>query len=223
MLVFAGSTLAWRKRRMPCGTDSEGCERREMWVVFLLRFSDHCRSVCHACPGWPGTVKPFWPGCNLIIITVIIMYIYHVLINALSAHMIHINLNKKILYTRREQSYQNNLHKVLYMETRTRIHTHTHFHCNSATASVVTVLQLPCPWQMAVVVMNKTRLPSTFSVDCRKFWTRGKTDFWNQSRQTWSCATSSSNSSLVSSRSQNRTMNVIVCNLFFTGSRSKPE
>ena len=32
--------------------------------------------------------------------TVIIMYIYHALINALSAHMIHINLNNyDILYT----------------------------------------------------------------------------------------------------------------------------
>ena len=41
------------------------------------------------------------------------MYIYHVLINALAAHMIHINLNM-IFYTHVEHSpYQNNLHKVL--------------------------------------------------------------------------------------------------------------
>jgi len=39
------------------------------------------------------------------------MYIYHALINALSAHMIHINLNMKF-YTH-VKSYQNNLHKVL--------------------------------------------------------------------------------------------------------------
>ena len=39
--------------------------------------------------------------CHLIII--IIMYIYHALINALSAHMIHINLNM-IFYTHVEQS-----------------------------------------------------------------------------------------------------------------------
>ena len=46
------------------------------------------------------------------IIMIIITYIYHALINALSAHMIHSNLNAIILYTRRAQSYQNNLHKV---------------------------------------------------------------------------------------------------------------
>ena len=40
------------------------------------------------------------------------MYIYHALINALSAHMIYINLNM-IFYTRLEQSFQNNLHGVL--------------------------------------------------------------------------------------------------------------
>ena len=64
---------------------------------------------------------------------IIIMYIYHVLINALSAHMIHSNLNTIILYTCRAQFYQNNLHKVLYgithmhthMHTRTYTHTHT--------------------------------------------------------------------------------------------------
>ena len=44
---------------------------------------------------------------------IIIMYIYHALINALSAHMIHINLNM-IFYTHAGQSYQNNLHKVYY-------------------------------------------------------------------------------------------------------------
>ena len=42
----------------------------------------------------------------VIIIITIIMYIYHVLINALSTHMIHINLN--MIYTCRAQSYQNN-------------------------------------------------------------------------------------------------------------------
>ena len=45
------------------------------------------------------------------------MYIYHALINALSAHTIYININV-IFYTHvelsRTQSNQNNLHKVLY-------------------------------------------------------------------------------------------------------------
>ena len=44
--------------------------------------------------------------------------------------LIHINLNT-IFYTRRAQSYPNNLHKVLYRKTNTctthtRAHTHTH-------------------------------------------------------------------------------------------------
>ena len=55
------------------------------------------------------------------------MYIYHALFNALSAQMIHINLNTLIfiLYTRTAQSYQNNLHKVLYGNTHAHAHTHT--------------------------------------------------------------------------------------------------
>ena len=40
---------------------------------------------------------------HLIIIIIIIMYIYYALINALSAHMIHINLNI-IFYTHVEHS-----------------------------------------------------------------------------------------------------------------------
>ena len=45
------------------------------------------------------------------------MYIYYVLINTLSTHMIYVNYD--ILYTCRAQSYQNNLHKVLYGKTNT--------------------------------------------------------------------------------------------------------
>ena len=59
-------------------------------------------------------------------VIIIMMYIYHPLINALSAHMIHINLNM-IFYTYKAQSYQNNLHKVLYGKTNKHTHyTHTH-------------------------------------------------------------------------------------------------
>ena len=46
---------------------------------------------------------------------IIIMYIYHALINALGAHMICINLN--MLYTCRAQSNPNNPHKAPYGET----------------------------------------------------------------------------------------------------------
>ena len=42
------------------------------------------------------------------------MYIYHALINALSAHMIHINLNMIFCTHVEHSSYQNNLHKVLF-------------------------------------------------------------------------------------------------------------
>ena len=61
---------------------------------------------------------------------IIITYIYHELISALSVHTIHINLNT-IFYTRRAQSYQNNLHKVLYGNTHTHTHTHTHIHTHT--------------------------------------------------------------------------------------------
>ena len=46
----------------------------------------------------------------IIIIIIIIMYIYHGLINALSAHMIHINLNM-IFYTHVDHSPT----KTIYM------------------------------------------------------------------------------------------------------------
>ena len=50
------------------------------------------------------------------------MYIYRALINALSAHIIHININM-IFYTHVEHSpIKNNLHKELYVKT----HMHTH-------------------------------------------------------------------------------------------------
>ena len=44
---------------------------------------------------------------------IIIMYIYHALINALSAHMIHINLNMIFCTHAEHGPTKNNLHKVL--------------------------------------------------------------------------------------------------------------
>ena len=52
------------------------------------------------------------------VVLTIIMDMYHVLINTLSTHMMHTNLNT-IFYTRVEQSYQNNIHKVLYGKKQT--------------------------------------------------------------------------------------------------------
>ena len=51
------------------------------------------------------------------------MYIYHALINALSVHIIHINLNT-IFYTHIEHSPTKTFYIRYYMET----HTHTHKH-----------------------------------------------------------------------------------------------
>ena len=80
--------------------------------------------------------------CRPLIIIIIIMYIYRALIDALSAHMLHINLNT-IFYTHAEhsptntiytkymgkphtaQSYQHNLHKV-YGKTTHRPQSYQH-------------------------------------------------------------------------------------------------
>ena len=53
---------------------------------------------------------------------IIIMYIYHVLINALSAHMIHVNLNTKFS-THVEHSPTKTIYIRYYVEI---THTHTH-------------------------------------------------------------------------------------------------
>ena len=63
----------------------------------------------------------------------IIMYIYHALLNALSAHMIHINLNT-IFCTHVENRATKTIYMKYYMEkqTNTQAHTcactHTHTH-----------------------------------------------------------------------------------------------
>ena len=54
---------------------------------------------------------------------IIIMYIYHALVNALSAHMIHIKRNT-MFYTHVEHSPTKTVYIRYYMET----HTHTHTH-----------------------------------------------------------------------------------------------
>ena len=67
------------------------------------------------------------------------MYIYHAFINALSAHMIHINLNV-IFYTHAEHSSTKTIYikyytkkkkkkkTYTYARSRARAHTHTHTH-----------------------------------------------------------------------------------------------
>ena len=59
------------------------------------------------------------------------MYIYHALINALSAHMIHINLNM-IFYTHVEHSHTKIIYIKYYTEKQTSTHT-THTHTRART------------------------------------------------------------------------------------------
>ena len=65
-------------------------------------------------------------GCYNIIL---IMYIYYALINALSAHMIHINLNM-IFYTHVEHSPTKTIYIKYYTtkQNKNALHTHTHTH-----------------------------------------------------------------------------------------------
>ena len=61
------------------------------------------------------------------------MYIYHALINTLSAHMIHINLNM-IFYTHVEHSPTKTIYIKYYTKTTTKMHyTHTRMHTHSDT------------------------------------------------------------------------------------------
>ena len=55
------------------------------------------------------------------------MYIYHALINALSTHMIHINLNM-IFYTHVEHSPTKTIYIKYYTKNKKTPHTHTHTH-----------------------------------------------------------------------------------------------
>ena len=74
------------------------------------------------------------------VIIIIIMYIYHALINALSDPMIHINLNM-IFYTHVEHSPTKTIYiknytkqqKTHYKHTHTHIHIHTHTHSHTHT------------------------------------------------------------------------------------------
>ena len=84
-------------------------------ACYLLHLSSHCLQAD-----------------KHIIIIIIIMYIYHALINALSAHMIHINLNM-MFYTHVEHSPTKTMYIKYYKKQQqqkrsTNAHTHTHTH-----------------------------------------------------------------------------------------------
>ena len=59
------------------------------------------------------------------IIIIIIMYIYHALINTLSAHMVPVNLYT-IFCTHIEHNPTKTIYMRYYMETLTHTHIHTH-------------------------------------------------------------------------------------------------
>ena len=65
-------------------------------------------------------------------VLIIIMYIYHALIRALTAHIIHINLNT-IFYTHVEDSLTKTIYIRHYMHARAHTHTHTHARTHART------------------------------------------------------------------------------------------
>ena len=67
----------------------------------------------------------------IMIIIMMIMYIYHALINALSAHMIHVDLNT-IFCTRVEHSPTKTIYIRYNMEMHVRMYSHTHTHTHIA-------------------------------------------------------------------------------------------
>ena len=71
------------------------------------------------------------------VIIIIIVYIYHVLINALSAHMKHINLNM-IFYTHVEHSPTKTIYIKYHTKTppKPELQTHTHMHAHTHTMTV---------------------------------------------------------------------------------------
>ena len=64
--------------------------------------------------------------CSQILLIMIIMYIYHALISALSTHTTHINLNS-IIYTHVEHSPTKTIYIRYYMETHALTHTHNDY------------------------------------------------------------------------------------------------
>ena len=91
-------------------------------------------------------VDDIYTGSPTCVSTIIIMYIYHALMNALSAHMIHINLNMifcihvehsptKTIYVKYyTKSYIKNTHyKHTHTHTHARTHARTHAHTRAHT------------------------------------------------------------------------------------------
>ena len=93
----------------------------------------------------------------------IIMYIYYALINALSAHMIHINLNM-IFYTHVEHSPIKTIDIKYYTKNKTNkkaLHTHTHTHTCTHTVTVAelgTDIRMEIYTNVALFLQLQTRV-----------------------------------------------------------------
>ena len=147
------------------------------------------------------------------------MYIYHALINSLSAHMIHINLNT-IFCTHIGHSPTKTVSIRYYMET----HTHTHFRWNSATAAMPLANGCGSTGQNQAALYIFSRLRKILNSEAKLIFEiqAGKhghvqpllrTLHWLTVQaalelRTWSCATCSSHSSLVPGPNQKRLQNV---------------
>ena len=105
---------------------------------------------------WSNKSQEF-RGTSIIII-IIIMYIYHALINC--SHDIYW-LKYNILYLCRAQSYLNNLHKVLYGNT----HTHAHTHNDCSRNWVLILVGAKIVWQEEGFQFGFKRLPGLSSVE----------------------------------------------------------
>ena len=76
------------------------------------------------------------------LIIIIIMYIYHALINALSAHMIHINLDM-IFYTHVEHSPTKTVYiKYYFLKRKNALQTHTHTHTDCSRNWVLILVRM---------------------------------------------------------------------------------
>ena len=92
--------------------------------------------------------------------------IYHALINTLSAHLIHINLNM-IFYTHVEHSSTKTIYVKYYMEKQTNAHT-THTHTP----------QWICVWHWSVSyiidarthLLTHTHTHTQAHTDCSRYW-----------------------------------------------------
>ena len=104
------------------------------------------------------------------------MYIFHcVLINTLSAHIIHTNLDM-IFYTHVEHSpIKNNLHKVTHTHTHTHTHSITHSHTQTHTHPAINLniwmcMTLIWQWSVSYIIHVRAHAHTHTDYDCSRNW-----------------------------------------------------